>query len=251
MDRPSGKASSSLEPPGDNRRDGRRLSPSPSSQTLTSTVSADGRESGLESLAPIASSQSRLSTAQSDVNVSSRPPTGQRLGNRTPSIRLRRNSNSSVLSQTNSIASESAIPEDASSAAPALSRFGRARSISNPNTGSTLGDGDARHSKRMPQIAMPRLTEEGSRPTMEELDARDGRLSPTASLPEVPNDRDSSMEMEEGPSQRRKRGMSLRFWPRRGSKDVDGDDSSKQSRSANEYDEHLVDYLDTVGKWLS
>lgn len=262
MGNPPDKASALQPPAADGGRDGnaasssqgpRRLSPSPSRSAITPTGSLEPRDDYFEQLAPIGTSQSRLSTAQSDINLSSRPPSGYRNASRLPSIRLRRNSNASIRSQANSIASDVAPAED--TALPSLAQHGRQRSASNPGSLTSTGQVDARHSRRVPQIALPRLTEEGSRPTMEELGvnaAEAGRLSPPVSEPpEAIQDRESSMETDGARPQRRKRGMSLRLWPRRNSVDQAEPPDARDSRQ-DEYDEQLVDYLDTVGKlWLT
>lgn len=257
MNNPPDKASALQPPARDGERDGnaasssqgpRRLSPSPSRSAITPTGSLEPRDDYFEQLAPIGSSQSRLSAAQSDINLSSRYRNASRL----PSIRLRRNSNASIRSQANSIASD--VPPAENTAPPSLGPYGRQRSASNPGSSTSTGQVDARHSRRVPQIALPRLTEEGSRPTMEELGvntAEAGRLSPASEPPEGIQDRGSSMETDGARPQRRKRGMSLRLWPRRNSADQADLPDARDSRQE-EYDEQLVDFLDTVGKlWLT
>lgn len=158
---------------------------------------------------------------------------------RLPSIRLRRNSNASIITTT------STIP-DSEDVAPSNSRPGRPRSTSQP--------GGALHSdRRSAQTALPRLTEEGNRPTMAEIDAAasGARLSPTPSIPEnASRERaHSSLDIAStGSPPRRRRALSRMFWPA-GASDGDrasGDDFRRDPREE-EYEEQLVDLLDVVG----
>lgn len=107
---------------------------------------------------------------------------------------------------------------------------------------------------------MPRLTEEGARPTMEELGVRNDPPSPTQSLPEQrlslsrnqtePELSDSSQRLQ------RMRKMSRFFWPRRQSQqpqDADTQEPQQEqgessTRAEEEYNVRLVDYLDTIGR---
>lgn len=162
----------------------------------------------------------------------SRPPVDQA---RQPSIRIRRSSNGSVYSNY----SFDGFSDD-----------GRPRSISQPerarvNDGSAL----ARHSRRVPQAAMPRLTEEGGRPSMAELglsdDDRASAMSPTASLP------DEAMRPRHG----RLRRASRFIWPGNHRRQPPADSIAVPMRNRddgatrdNEYDQELVDWLDVIGK---
>ncbi len=99
---------------------------------------------------------------------------------------------------------------------------------------------------------MPRLTEEGNRPTMEELrEARSGgagaALSPSTSLPER-SPFDEQPEQEQGHSHRFR--PTRRFWPGFGRRhDRQGAVPPTQEQiAAAEYDEALVDWLDTIGE---
>lgn len=136
----------------------------------------------------------------------------------------------------------------------------RPRSISQPEQAHIPQDATtlARHSRRVPQIAMPRLTEEGGRPSMGELGIGDEPLSPARSLPEgrmslsrshtEPDPTDAPSRL---PGMRR---MSRFIWPRRqGQHPQQGDLQGQQDsdpdaiRAEDEYNERLVDYLDTIG----
>ena len=107
-------------------------------------------------------------------------------------------------------------------------------------------------------MAMPRLTEEGTRPTMEELGAAYNEpISPAQSLPDDRLDLSRNQTdpgVEDGPPRlHRMRRMSRMFWPRRQAQDQQGVGEETGQPSATqedqEYDEMLVDYLDTVGKF--
>jgi hypothetical protein len=96
---------------------------------------------------------------------------------------------------------------------------------------------------------MPRLTEEGNRPTMEELsEARQGApLSPATSLPERSPYDDPATEEQQGQSRRFR--PSRIPWPgfgRRQDRQEAAGSTSQQQADA-EYDEALVDWLDTIG----
>lgn len=156
---------------------------------------------------------------------------------RLPSIRLRRNSNASIIT-TSTLADSEDVP-------PSTSRPGRPRSTSQP--------GGALHSdRRSAQAALPRLTEEGNRPTMAELDAAasGARLSPTPSIPEnAGRERaHSSLDIASTGSPPRRRRLSRMFWPAGAS---DGDrasaDDFRRDLREEEYEEQLVDLLDIVG----
>ncbi|CAF3522418.1 unnamed protein product, partial [Fusarium graminearum] len=156
-----------------------------------------------------------------------RPPVDQA---RQPSIRIRRSSNGSVYSNF----SFDGASDD-----------GRPRSISQPER-ARVQDGPAlaRHSRRVPQAAMPRLTEEGNRPSMAELGMSDDdrAMSPTASLPE------DAMR----PRQGRLRRASRFFWPgHRRQPDNDSIAVPMRNRDIDdarddEYDQELVDWLDVI-----
>ncbi|KAH7003012.1 hypothetical protein EDB82DRAFT_2775 [Fusarium venenatum] len=156
-----------------------------------------------------------------------RPPVDQA---RQPSIRIRRSSNGSVYSNY----SFDGFSDD-----------GRQRSVSQPER-ARVQDGNAlaRHSRRVPQAAMPRLTEEGNRPSMAELGMSDDdrAMSPTASLPE------DAMRPRHG----RLRRASRFFWPgHRRQPDADSIAVPMRNRDIDdarddEYDQDLVDWLDVI-----
>lgn len=138
----------------------------------------------------------------------------------------------------------------------------------------------ARLSRRVPQIALPRLTEEGSRPTLSELGIPPSPLSPSRSLPEEPLEEDDPRQPDGGaPARRlsRKRKLSKIFWPggslnRGAMSPPPGGASSERDASAgpashghgiglslghshaqnqpapDEYGEDLVDWLDIIGE---
>jgi len=183
-------------------------------------------------------------------NASQNRPDLYRSQSRNPSIRIRRRSNVSLRppSQRSSIAES--IPENPDDAPTATLQLptGRARSVSQPERGTARADpvALARHSRAVPQVAMPRLTEESTRPTMDELGfdrtpPLERTPSPAVSLPEM-----SSENHHPGYLGRMRR-MSKFFWP--GGR-ADGGQPSQDAATAQrnaEYDDELVDFLDVVG----
>ncbi|KAM3445541.1 hypothetical protein MY3296_010184 [Beauveria thailandica] len=175
--------------------------------------------------------------------------------NRRPSIRIRRGSNASLNTQTSdnaaAAAAAAAASSDALAAASSSARIGRPRSASQPSLDAAARTVDvARHSRRTPQVALPRLTEEGSRPTMQELDLTGSPLSPTTSLPgSIARHRPESLRNDPSPSPQNPRRRFSRFWPggngasQRRSQDTMSRGSTFQDE---EYEEHLVDILDTI-----
>lgn len=113
-------------------------------------------------------------------------------------------------------------------------------------------------------MAMPRLTEEGARPTMEDLGIVDQPPPPAHSRPVSAVNADGEpidLEAEGedgGQGLRRMRTWSRIFRPRgqtirsqdseRTSNDRASSDRPPSRINQEEYDERLVDYLDTVGK---
>ncbi|KAL7898828.1 hypothetical protein HDV64DRAFT_231454 [Trichoderma sp. TUCIM 5745] len=191
---------------------------------------------------------------------------------RQPSVRIRRPSSSGSATSVIDYASESS-DTDAGRHLP------RPRSISQPMPAAQIyPDANvARLSRRVPQVALPRLTEEGSRPTLSELGIPPSPLSPSRSLPEEPLEEDDPRNPDGGgsPARRlsRKRRLSKMFWPggslNRGSmppragsseRDTSAGPSSqshfglnlgnRQSQQApppsDEYGEDLVDWLDII-----
>lgn len=161
--------------------------------------------------------------------------------NRLPSIRLRRNSNASIIST-------STLQDGAGDEQPPSMtslRHARPRSTSQPGN---LPNSD----RRTPQMGLPRLTEEGIRPTMEEIDAAaasGSRLSPTPSVPETDSRRaHSSMDIASTSSPpRRRRALSRIFWPATASEDERFGAIGSAQAQESEYEEQLVDLLDVVG----
>lgn len=182
-------------------------------------------------------------------NASQDRPDIYRTTSRNPSIRIRRRSNVSLRapSQRSSV-TESILenPDDAQAGQQVQS--GRARSSSQPERGPARNDPNnlARHSRAVPQTAMPRLTEESVRPTMEELGfdrtpPLERPLSPTASLPDMPTEHDPRQVG-------RMRRMSRLFWPGTRNDGLPPQDAATAQREA-EYNDELVDFLDAVGTW--
>lgn len=100
---------------------------------------------------------------------------------------------------------------------------------------------------------MPRLTEEGSRPTVDELGFDPRSPSPQS----LPDDRlelsrnQSAPGLSDGPPRlQRMRNVSRFFWPRRGDQSSNASETDTRTdeeiQRQDEYDERLVDYLDTV-----
>ncbi|PTB61522.1 hypothetical protein BBK36DRAFT_1094956, partial [Trichoderma citrinoviride] len=180
---------------------------------------------------------------------------------RQPSIRIRRSSGGSQAPPID-YASESSDTDTGT-------RYGlRPRSISQPSpTAQSNADGNvARHSRRVPQLALPRLTEEGSRPTMAELGVP---MSPARSLPDQRLDEDEqrrrlSAGSEPGRKMTRKRKLSKLLWPGslnrgspapRGDTEAGGDAAQGHAQGqaqgrpqpqSDEYGEGLVDWLDII-----
>lgn len=205
------------------------LSQAPSAQSQTS-LSSFPRFPSQTSLSAFPSYQESSNYPQ---QTRRRPPVDQA---RQPSIRIRRNSNGSVYSNHSVTSQFDGFSDD-----------GRPRSISQPER-ARVSDGLARHSRRVPQVAMPRLTEEGGRPSLAELGINDDQsapLSPTGSLPEENTNGRGGLG--------RLRRASRFFWP--GHRRQSGEDQMAvpmgqrdDDRRDDEYDQELVDWLDVIGK---
>ncbi|KAK7421473.1 hypothetical protein QQX98_002172 [Neonectria punicea] len=231
----------------------RSLSPSPSRTSVNPATPAAVDETALDyfpALSEAPSTRSRISLPSS--RPSSRGAPANRPGldqGRLSSIRLRRPSNTSLRSDTNS----QLPPSDSYFTSHDASQGGRPRSISQPERAHVPDAGLARHSRRVPQIAMPRLTEEGGRPSMAELGmASTSPISPTMSLPE------HTISPTQGPAQdpipertrlQRARRLSRMFWPGHHQQSeghaappsqADDDDDD------DEYNQELVDWLDII-----
>lgn len=206
------------------------LSQAPSAQSQTS-LSSFPRFPSQTSLSAFPSYQ-ESNYSQQQQQTRRRPPVDQA---RQPSIRIRRNSNGSVYSNHSVTSQFDGFSDD-----------GRPRSISQPER-VRVSDGLARHSRRVPQVAMPRLTEEGGRPSLAELGISDDQsapLSPTASLPDENTNGRGGLG--------RLRRASRFIWP--GHRRQSGEDQAvpmgqrDDDRRDDEYDQELVDWLDVIGK---
>ncbi|RBR22703.1 hypothetical protein FVER53590_03251 [Fusarium verticillioides] len=206
------------------------LSQAPSAQSQTS-LSSFPRFPSQTSLSAFPSYQ-ETSSNYPQQQTRRRPPVDQA---RQPSIRIRRNSNGSVYSNHSVTSQFDGFSDD-----------GRPRSISQPER-ARVSDGLARHSRRVPQVAMPRLTEEGGRPSLAELginsDDQSAPLSPTASLPEENTNGRGGLG--------RLRRASRFLWP--GHRRQSGEDQMAvpmgqqyDDRRDDEYDQELVDWLDVI-----
>jgi hypothetical protein len=224
---------------------------------------------------PTSPRSARRGTAAPSIRNLSPPardrPDIYRRPSQTPSIRIRRRSNASLSAAP---AERSSFPDlSAQSLAdhnnnnnnnnnnypPPLPRqqTGRPRSSSHPERGEVpRNDANiARHSRAVPQVAMPRLTEEGTRPTMEELGMTpspaagdDHPLSPVRSLPQ-----EHTANRPQHTGMVRK--VSKFFWPGRSEshRTQTGHPPAPGSQSQDadtEYDDQLVDWLDVVGTLL-
>ncbi|KAK2680699.1 Protein of unknown function DUF2985 [Fusarium oxysporum f. sp. vasinfectum] len=204
------------------------LSQAPSAQSQTS-LSSFPRFPSQTSLSAFPSYQ-ESNYSQQQQQTRRRPPVDQA---RQPSIRIRRNSNGSVYSNHSVTSQFDGFSDD-----------GRPRSISQPER-ARVSDGLARHSRRVPQVAMPRLTEEGGRPSLAELGISDDQsapLSPTASLPDENTNGRGGLG--------RLRRASRFIWP--GHRRQSGEDQAvpmgqrDDDRRDDEYDQELVDWLDVI-----
>ncbi|KAF7557299.1 hypothetical protein G7Z17_g757 [Cylindrodendrum hubeiense] len=242
-------ASSSSSATPHNRR---RLSPSPSRSPANPATPAaldDGAGDYFPALveAPSARSvRSRLSQPSSRrSSIVATPGTRPALDQgRISSIRIRRSSNASIRTPGNGQPTPSEGLFD-SRDAPG----GRPRSISQPERAHVPDNaGLARHSRRVPQIAMPRLTEEGGRPTLAELGVdTTSPISPTMSLPEHTTSPIPELAPDRNRLQR-KRKLSNMFWPGKTGRQTESRDSrqSQATQEEDEYGQELVDWLDMI-----
>ncbi|UNI15927.1 hypothetical protein JDV02_002411 [Purpureocillium takamizusanense] len=165
-----------------------------------------------------------------------------------PSIRIRRRS--SVASNVSNIPPET--PVAPSAPAPTRSEGyhgGRPRSISQPTSGARVGDApSARNSRRLPpQTSLPRLTEEGSRPTMAELGIPASPLSPTVSLPERTHSLEAEVAEPIEARGNRLRRVSRLFMPGFARREQQQPmEAPATTQAEDEYHDQLVDYLDTI-----
>ncbi|KAL7793866.1 hypothetical protein V8C37DRAFT_80344 [Trichoderma ceciliae] len=259
---------SELEPPpplqygaaGSSRRMG-SLSSRPSFNPATPDAT---EESETEYFPPLGVTSSAVSRTSRTSSFHGRAPStagsdaGRPIYERTrqPSIRIRRSSGGSVRGQTVvDYASESSDTDTG------RRRGQRPRSISQPMPAAQIHpDANlARYSRRVPQMALPRLTEEGPRPTMAELGIPPSPISPSRSLPEEPLEEVDPRRMSLGadPPRRlsRKRKLSRLFWPGaanrasqapRGGSQAAIDPAHQAQPQSDEYGEELVDWLDII-----
>lgn len=215
-----------------------RLTPNPPTPSATSDIAAGY----FDPLTEAASSQSRFSHRSRQHSSASRPTLENA---RLPSIRLRRSSNASLSSSINANDQQHDGVSDGNDGFR-----GRPRSISQPERAHIPEvPGLARHSRRVPQIAMPRLTEEGGRPSLAELGLDStSPISPIRSLPEgVSPGLDETSDLEENRLQRSRK-LSRLFWPRPRRHTVGQDASAAQTANPDdEYAQELVDWLDIIG----
>jgi hypothetical protein len=183
-------------------------------------------------------------------------PFPEHFRNREPSIRIRRSASSSL--QAPSLSQTEEFPSFdhgfVGSSGDAYSA-GRQRSVSQPERAHIAIDAPAtaRHSRRVPQAALPRLTEEGSRPTMGELGLEEAPLSPTRSAP--PMDVSPDDEAERRRRMQKRSVVSRIFWPGK-DKNSEGQQTRKRGGTApsaypsqnhqGEFESELVDWLDII-----
>ncbi|KAL7921425.1 hypothetical protein ACQKWADRAFT_126026 [Trichoderma austrokoningii] len=238
------------------------------------TSSAVSRTSSIRGRAPSNAGSVAGSVAGSNAGGGGRP-VHERI--RQPSVRIRRRSSSGGSTQGTSAIDYVSESSDTDAGRRHLPR---PRSISQPMPAAQIyPDANvARLSRRVPQAALPRLTEEGSRPTLAELGIPPSPLSPSRSLPEEPLEEDDPRRPDGGdtPARRlsRKRKLSKMFWPggslNRGGMSPPpraissdrgtsagpasqghfglsiGRHQDQQAPASDEYGEDLVDWLDII-----
>lgn len=245
---------------------------------LAIASSAVSRTSSIRGRAPSTAG----SVAGSNIGGGGGRPVHERI--RQPSVRIRRRSSSGGSAQGGTSAIDYA--SESSDTDAGRRHLPRPRSTSQPMPAAQIyPDANvARLSRRVPQVALPRLTEEGSRPTLSELGIPPSPLSPSRSLPEEPLEEDDPRHPDGGgsPARRlsRKRKLSKMFWPggslNRGgmsppparaiSSDrgtsagpapshghgfglsLGGGHHGQQAPASDEYGEDLVDWLDIIGE---
>ncbi|PNY24993.1 Uncharacterized protein TCAP_05079 [Tolypocladium capitatum] len=190
-------------------------------------------------------SVSRLPSLTTSETRSTRPEQARR-----PSIRIRR---SSVGLNRRPVTGAAGGPASSHAGHDDTRRHqrGHSRSVSQPAPVlPAVYISFARDSTRLPQVALPRLMEEESRPTTGELGITGTPISPTMSLPERTLRNDAPAEWEAGPARRRPNRLgrvSRIFWPGFGKRDpAQTGATAAESRQDDEYDEELVDWLDII-----
>jgi hypothetical protein len=200
--------------------------------------------------------------AQTSATPSDRPTVER---DRQPSIRIRRSAASSLRSRADSQGEPFPTFDGDYTGNFANDSAGRPRSASQPERShvTTPDPTLARHSRRTPQIALPRLTEEGARPSMAELGLPGSPLSPARSLPDNLSEEDdpaAAHDYQQARKRMQKRSRVSRMWPNslRRNTHVHGNaddatvavpmDPHSQARNSDqdEYGEELVDWLDII-----
>ncbi|KAF7561191.1 hypothetical protein G7046_g2956 [Stylonectria norvegica] len=265
-DRTLASSSSSLHAPSQSQHGRRTPSPSPSRQSFNPSPTAPPTPGAINETAdgyfqPL----SRPLSTQSRASLSSfrAPSRGEHpavdQGPRTPSIRIRRASNGSLWSlggggsrqHTSTAAANGYFGGFDGVGAGAGAGGGRPRSISQPERAQVHDNANlARHSRRLPQIALPRLTEEGARPSLAELGIGGGSsspLSPTLSLPASPTQGFPPEPAAHNRTRmRRARNVSRIFWPGHHKREGDQPHTPLPPDPDDEYAQELVDWLDII-----
>ncbi|TWU78470.1 hypothetical protein ED733_008930 [Metarhizium rileyi] len=247
----------SLRPPSERNRPS-TLSTLNTSGPATPAESDAAADEYFGPLSSAASRRSRLSTASGgrpgsvgtpDTNATDRP--------RRPSIRIRRSFLGLPAQPTHATEDFGAASHQEPDGSNDGLRGNRPRSISQPGPASPhVGDAGGRKVRTLrrvqPRIALPRLTEEGTRPTMAELGL--GETSPStpgASLPPAPSLERSQSEgsagVDEAENKMRRRSIVGRLWKpsfRRTSSAAPTEEADPGG--ADEYDDELVDWLDII-----
>ncbi|KAH8168326.1 integral membrane protein [Sarocladium implicatum] len=229
----------------------RAASPSPSHASNIPATPRAEPDASSDYFAPLATGRSHAASIRSAANSTRSRASAGVYGQadsleqlRQPSIRIRRKSS------TGSQRPRSTASNDGPSFGQSFNNDpNRPRSLSQPERAHLPPDftQNPRYPRRVQDFAMPRLTEEGNRPTMEELrEARspNAALSPTTSLPEHNTYDDEQLDEQEG---RGRRFRGRRLWPAFGRKhDRTQASPDPQQQAEAEYDEALVDWLDTI-----
>lgn len=235
----------------------RATSPSPSHRSNIPATPRAEPDAASDYFAPLGIGRSHGGSIRSNANsvrsrasagVFARSDSSEQL--RQPSIRIRRKSSTGTQRPVSNASLDALSFSQGFHDDP-----NRPRSLSQPERARLPQDGppNPRYPRRVQDFAMPRLTEEGNRPTMEELgEARAAShgapLSPTASLPEHHTYDDEPSESQDG---RNHRFRGRKLWPGFGRKNDRHATPNPQQQAEEEYDEALVDYLDTIGESLN
>ncbi|PHH67437.1 hypothetical protein CDD81_49 [Ophiocordyceps australis] len=239
--RPTSQRSNLQRPSSQRLRPSQPGHPPGSSSAMATPLAPEASDSAsgyFEPLSLAPSQQSRISNRSisrfpsltTSASRASRPEQARR-----PSIRIR-----ASFSSTASQPAPAGGYDGSSSARP--------RSTSQPSNSApdSTTNTPARQSRRLAQTSLPRLTEEGPRPSMAELGLADVPLSPmTNQPPESPAEPDPA----EMPQRGRLRRASRRLWPgsnRRDSTQPAANLSTVESQNGQEVDEELVDWLDII-----